>query len=197
MKTLKQLLIENDHYINGGGTGTDKEWGHAYCTFFYDEHFASYRDKKITLVEIGTRTGSSLLLWRDYFSDVTIYGLDNDAGRMLSEITTIPNITPLIGDAYTTEMADQIPEVDIAIDDGPHQPDSWVKFIDLYLPKVKPGGILVIEDINDFGFSEVLASKVQGYKYQVFDLRGKEYDNTQGNPNAHTPSDTVMFVVWK
>lgn len=197
MKTLRDLLIEHNHYINGGEIGTDKEWGHGYCTFFYDEHFSPYRDKKVNLLEIGTRTGSSLLLWNDYFDDINIIGVDNDNRRFLSEIDNIPNITSKVADAYTADFANTIPELDIAIDDGPHTTESWATFIDLYLPKIKPGGILVIEDINNFDFTAVLANKVQGYKYQVFDLRNKNYDDTRGNPNATAPGDSVMFVVWK
>ena len=43
----------------------------------YDEIFEKYRNKKITLVEIGVTNGGSLMMWREYFGDnANIIGID-------------------------------------------------------------------------------------------------------------------------
>ena len=42
----------------------------------YDELFEKYREKKITFVEIGVTNGGSLMMWREYFKEANIIGID-------------------------------------------------------------------------------------------------------------------------
>ena len=42
----------------------------------YDPIFAPYINNKISLLELGVLKGGSLLLWRDYFPEGTIAGID-------------------------------------------------------------------------------------------------------------------------
>jgi len=42
----------------------------------YDPILEPWVNKKITLLEIGVHKGGSLFLWRDYFSQGTIVGMD-------------------------------------------------------------------------------------------------------------------------
>lgn len=162
MKTLKQIL--DDCHLNiwdevnlkvNPNYGTDKGEPKSYIDEYYEETFKSYRDKDITLVEIGVRSGASLKLWSEYFSKKSkIYGLDNLYDK---DVHSVPineewiaskNVEYIIGDAYTQELCDRLPKIDILIDDGPHTFESHVKLLDLYIPKMNPGGVIVIEDIS-------------------------------------------------
>ena len=42
---------------------------HDYLNLYYENAFSPYKDKKITLLEIGVNYGSSLELWSKYFSN--------------------------------------------------------------------------------------------------------------------------------
>src|SRR5687767_10929859 len=51
------------------------KWGHYFDV--YDRHFARFRGKEITILEIGVSQGGSLQMWKNYFGDkAKIYGID-------------------------------------------------------------------------------------------------------------------------
>jgi hypothetical protein len=165
MRTLKQIIKEEklsilDHNI--ANYGTDKDI-HPYVDEYYDEHFLKFRTESITLVEIGVRGGASLSLWKNYFINAKkIYGLDNlDANNnydvpINKDWVSGDNVEYIVGDAYTIEIANKIPDsIDIFIDDGPHTVESHIKSIELYLPKMSNNGIFIIEDIS-YNFNNIL-----------------------------------------
>lgn len=158
---LKQIL--NDYKLNiydennlkiNQNYGTDKGYPKSYIDGFYEENFKKYKEKDITLVEIGVRSGASLKLWSEYFSkNSIIYGLDNQEASDVyfvpvnKEWVSIENVRYIVGDAYTFEICRRIKDIDILIDDGPHSFRSHLKLLDLYASKMKKGGVIVIEDI--------------------------------------------------
>lgn len=156
---LQEILRLNDHwnyYGIPGTQGTDKNTGHSYISNFYEDAFAKYRDKPITLLEIGIARGDSLLLWDKYFiNNQLICGLDN-YNMMSTEVQNHPKIKKLFTDAYSEHAANILPSFDIIIDDGPHSLESQQKAIQLYLSKVNPGGIFVIEDIQEESSIDIL-----------------------------------------
>lgn len=146
MKTLAELHDKNpDRYH-----GTDKESKHKYLSLLCGKEFLKFQGQEVNLLEIGILKGGSLLLWSDYFPNGHIYGVDiNDwNGESKNNTKDVPNIKIDIADAYSVEYVNSLPELDIVIDDGPHSVDSQVECIKLYLPKLKNGGILIIEDIE-------------------------------------------------
>jgi len=187
-KTLKSILEK--HQLNGTlypenpSYGTDKGDAKSYIDGFYEENFLKYKDKDITLVEIGVRSGASLCLWKNYFSEkATIIGLDNLVDKnqhsipVNSEWVSGDNVQYVIGDAYTSEVSENVPnEIDILIDDGPHSFESHVKMLELYTHKMNKGGVIVIEDIHynpDMLFSHVKEEYQENSK--VYDFGG--WDN--------------------
>lgn len=162
MKTLREIL--NEFHLNiwdeknlkvNPNYGTDKGEPKSYIEGYYEENFKRYREKDITLVEIGVRSGASLKLWSEYFSEQSkIYGLDNLYDKDVHSVpineewTSSQNVEYIVGDAYTQEICDRLPSIDILIDDGPHTFESHVKLLEVYIPKLNPGGVIVIEDIS-------------------------------------------------
>jgi hypothetical protein len=170
MKSLSELISDNI-------LTTDKNSTHSYIDYFYEREFSKYRDKEITLVELGVMHGGSIKLWDLYFSNATIYGLDIEVKNKAFEnfCKYKENIHYIIGDSYTTEIADKIPEFDIFIDDGPHDLMSQMNSIKLYLSKMNNGGIFIIEDIEDVKHLKILKNYTQslysGYKFELLDFR--------------------------
>lgn len=160
--TLKEIL--SDCHLNiwdevnlkvNPNYGTDKGEPKSYIDNYYEESFKKYRNKDITIVEIGVRSGASLKLWSEYFSEGSkIYGLDNLYDKDMHSVpineewTSSNNVEYIVGDAYTQEICDKLPSIDILIDDGPHTFESHVKLLELYIPKMNTGGVIVIEDIS-------------------------------------------------
>ena len=65
-------------------------------------------------------------------------------------------------------------EYDIIIDDGPHTIETLQKCIEYYLPKLKEGGVMVLEDVQDTSwFPILLDSTPDEYKdkTECIDLR--------------------------
>ena len=52
-------------------TQSDKGTHHSYIDMYYEETLANYKDKTITLLEIGVNAGRSLELWANPLIDTT------------------------------------------------------------------------------------------------------------------------------
>ena len=93
---------------------------------------------------------------------------NNDYSRVLMKLR----------DAYTLDTVARIEDdsCDYIIDDGPHTLDSMKYAIRHYLKKVKPGGKLIIEDVQSISWfdeledvSEEVEDLVEGCKRVVLD----------------------------
>lgn len=144
---------------------TDKNSIHSY-TEEYEKLFFSRRHDIKLVVEIGIQRGGSLKLWRDYFDQAQIVGIDtsadtNEVGEGL-KLEQYDRITCMFNtDAYDEKVSYQIKDADIIIDDGPHTLISQIKFLKLYSKSIKIGGLLVVEDIQDISHIEVLKEHVE------------------------------------
>jgi Methyltransferase domain len=149
------------------GLDTDKTTAHSYGEF-YDVALAPYRRPPVRLLEIGVHAGGSIRLWHAYFERAEIVGVDiGTPPAGLSGIATIVR-----GDAYDEATATALGAFDVVIDDGPHALDSMLGLIRLYLPRLRPGGLMVIEDVQDPAwFAELEAAVPDGYPREAIDRR--------------------------
>lgn len=140
---------------------TDKDSLHSYCTHFYERELARYRDQQVQIVEIGIDQGGSLQLWAEWFSQATILGIDLQMrGNCEQNCSRYSNIRIGLGNAYDPENINNYPEIDILIDDGPHDLQSQLWVLQNLLPRIKPGGLLVIEDVMDAANLQILMDRV-------------------------------------
>lgn len=154
--------------INGDG-GTDKGTDHSY-TGMYEEIFTPYFDKPVDLLEIGVYQGGSLALWSKAFGSARITGVDIHDQIKFGAQKYFEDVEIVIGDAYNANtLAGR--EWDIVIDDGPHTYESFVSCIQVYLPRIRKGGILVIEDIQTRGQLDHLVEFCSDYSVEAVDLR--------------------------
>src|SRR6267154_394057 len=104
--------------------GTDKapRSGHGY-TPYYHELFASRRGQVRKVLEIGIDVGASLRMWRDYFPSATIYALDSDTSKLISE-HRIQSLFCNQGDSVQLQIAMDWAghDFDLILDDGSHEP---------------------------------------------------------------------------
>ena len=66
---------------------TDKATEHHF-TPFYNAMFSSQRDSIKSLLEVGVYHGASIQMWRDYFPEAKIYGIDYFRGMMRGDQAT-------------------------------------------------------------------------------------------------------------
>ena len=116
----------------------------------YDFYFNKIRDEKLNILEIGIQRGYSLKMWKEYFSNSKIVGLDISDCSHLSE----PNIKIYIGnqsDDYLLKNisdSETIDGFDIIIDDGSHNNSDMENSFNSLFPKLKIGGYYIIEDLH-------------------------------------------------
>lgn len=151
--------------------GTDKNDTHDYINGFYEAGLLPYKEKALDVLEIGINYGASLKMWREYFINAKIYGVDIQ-DRVRPEYRDIKNVEYMFGDAYSEEILNNDLKFDVMIDDGPHTLQSQRDFIKKYHSKLKKDSIMIIEDIADIMYIPILKDEVpDGFKTEVVDLR--------------------------
>lgn len=132
--------------------GTDK-WGAHWYAAHYARHFGHLRKKRIVLLEIGIggwenprNGGGSLRMWRRFFPNAQIVGLDYYDKSPHAE----KRIRIYRGDQSDEKLLRQIvAEVgrpDIIIDDGSHLNQHVTKSFEVLFPLLADNGIYAVED---------------------------------------------------
>lgn len=156
--TLEQIIIrENLQTDKWKGFGT----GHTYIDF-YDRFFRKFRYDNLNILEIGIWKGYSLLLWREYFPNAIIHGIDIIPARCdhLRDERKYPDrIINHCGDSTNKEFIDKEfkgIEFDLIIDDGSHQVQTQLNTHKVLYPYVRKDGYYIVEDVQnlDFDLSE-------------------------------------------
>ena len=115
----------------------------------YNKHFNYLRNKVSNLLEIGVQTGASACMWKDFFPNATIHGIDIDERCLQFQQDRINiNIGSQHDVDFLNKVAGDIGEIDIVIDDGSHHEDHQRISFETLLPYVKSKGYYVIEDLH-------------------------------------------------
>jgi len=150
---------------------TDKNTTHCYIDSVYEHLFNKVQDTYLNVLEIGIDRCGSINLWKEYFSNATIYGIDVINFQEIND----ERIKLFKNNAYDINFVNSLPNnFDLIIDDGPHTLDSMVSFLQYYQSKLNDHGILIIEDIQDINWIEILKSHILPENienYTVHDLR--------------------------
>lgn len=168
--------------INGfeAAGGTDKQTYHSYGPVYEALMAPLIKSKKpVAILEVGVQLGGSLLLWHDLCKQAKVIGVD---AQNLVHPSVFPRMEQerlafILGDGYVSSTIEQVkaaaPDgLDFAIDDGPHSLDSQCRFIELYVPLLKDGGIAVVEDIQAESWFEPLINCVDdAYSVEMVDRR--------------------------
>lgn len=108
--------------------GTDK-YSHGYLDF-YEQHLPKNPKR---MLEIGVLDGASMRMWREYFPETELHGLD------LFQYNPVPNkiwnINWHIGDQCDPLVHDKLRKLDfdVIIDDGSHNSrDQMITFFGLF-----------------------------------------------------------------
>jgi hypothetical protein len=133
---------------------TDK-WGAHFYTRHYQTHFRKFKFKKIKLLEIGVgghhfpdRGGCSLRMWKRYFLFGSIFSLDIYDKSAIEERRIKIFQGSQTDEVVLETLISKIGAPDIIIDDGSHINDHVIKSFSVLFPKLKNGGIYVIEDVE-------------------------------------------------
>jgi len=174
---------------------TDKNTVHSYLDL-YERLFYKKRSSALNILEIGIKDGGSIKLWRDYFSNAHIYGLDCVSINKLwdelkndKQITLYTSVDAYDVEFFTNNFLSKKIKFDVVLDDGPHSLSSQLKFIELYSQILTDDGILIIEDVQRWHYIEILKNKVPA------DL--KQFITAYDLKSHKDRSDDIVFTIDK
>jgi hypothetical protein len=183
--------------------------GHDYTTV-YEAYLEDYRGRGFSLVEIGLGVtgdrweakivqgrnsgGASLKMWREYFPQARIYGLDvNECGYLDDERTRT-----FVADQGNVEdlarFVETVPSFDVVIDDGSHRPDHQQISLDFLFPHLSPGGLYFIEDLLDNGLGDGRTGRLASDRVVNTRRVLKHYLTSETLPEPHLLAN---FESWR
>jgi len=124
------------------------KWDHYFE--IYERYFSKYKGQKLNILEIGISQGGSLQLWKKYFGDgVNIFAIDiNPECKKFEEDGTKIFIGSQSDRHFLAELIDQLPALDIILDDGGHTMEQQKVSFEMLYSKVKDGGLYIVEDTH-------------------------------------------------
>jgi demethylmacrocin O-methyltransferase len=115
--------------------------------------FKKFKYKKINLLEIGVggyknpfSGGNSLRMWKKYFPYGNIFSIDIYDKSPIQERKIKIFKGSQVDDFFLNSVLKETGELDLIIDDGSHINEHVIQTFKLLFPKLKKGGIYVIED---------------------------------------------------
>ncbi len=135
---------------------TTASGGHKWSHYFeiYQAVFGPRRAEPMRILEIGVLEGSSLRLWKRYFThpDTVIVGIDIEP-QCIAFDAPVDGVRVRIGNqadgAFLREVVREFGPFDLIIDDGSHHSSHMIaSFNHLYSDGLKESGIYFVEDLH-------------------------------------------------
>jgi hypothetical protein len=147
------LSLDQDVELDIAGVveGADKSSVVAYAWDYlrhYESVFRPLRNRPITIMEVGVRSGCSLRLWEWYFPAASIVGIDIDPA---CRAHATDRVRIEIGSQADPDFLEAVCRADppaIFIDDGSHLADHNILTFEYAFPRLLPGGLYIVEDLK-------------------------------------------------
>lgn len=194
------------HYQTDKSPYNTGRFRHPY-TAVYDLLFSALRYQAVVLGEIGILDNRSMLCWREFLRNAELHGWDVREDYIAKARAAGLHAThyDLMDVKNGTDIAAKLGAVqggfDILIDDSTHIFEDQIRIASLAWRFMKPGGIMVIEDINrsTAGFEEqryfAALSGIEPYFSNItfVDCRHELMKNPDWNPGYDNDKLLVLF----
>ena len=123
---------------------------HSNFFCIYDDLLKKFKNRDVTLVEIGVASGGSLFMWKNYFGNkARIIGIDFNPGSKKWEKHGFEIYIGNQSDPkFWKEFFEKIGKIDILIDDGGHTNEQQiVTFLNTF-ENINEEGLIIIEDTH-------------------------------------------------
>jgi predicted O-methyltransferase YrrM len=213
MKSLKINYINNSSELCeiGKKYDTDKSsqrnnvTNYRHChpyTLFYDGLFKNKKEEHLKIAELGILDGASLLMWNEYFKNAEIYGFDISdelinkfKQNFNNQQIKLSNINVTNKESIVNAFGNLNILYDIIIEDTTHQFEDQIRVIENTYLNLKPGGMLIIENIfksyNEMDYINRLTPILQHFQDYYF----VELDHN--NKNSTGWDNDKLFVLIK
>jgi len=187
-----------DRYGTDKGEVTSKSnpypWPSHNYSDFYEQIFASKRNDVNTVLECGIGSddttiranmgseaaiGASLRVWRDYFPNAQIVGIDIDKNAMFSE----ERIDTYCVDQTSADSIKQflsetgIEKFDVIIDDGLHKFSANKSLFEHTADYLSHNGVYIIEDISYYNlekYRDYFFKELEDFNVRMIDMETPE-----------------------
>lgn len=149
--------------------GTDKASNCHNYLFNYERELAWIKNREFVMWEIGVAEKRSLLMWREYFPNAKVYGIDINP-ECAGEGVFIGSQSD---EAFLSSVLAQTGRPAVIIDDGSHKGHDIKKTFRFLFGRLMTGGIYAIEDAHCF-YDDYYAS--DSNVYQFFSDMGRHVD---------------------
>jgi cephalosporin hydroxylase len=195
MQTLREIYTELVAEHAPGSTGemvftfSDKGAMHSYIEY-YEKWFEPQRDAS-SILEIGVMTGGSALLWRKYFRNVLLTGVDLRVG-FNQELSFQEEIGADWHWGVDSTDPEQVPDIikphHFVIDDGAHDVASQIATFKNYWHLVKPGGTYFIEDIESDDSTQTISLFLKDF------LKDQPHSTDYFRGFPHRQDDRILAI---
>lgn len=162
----------------------------------YEFYFKWINNRPLVILEIGVAGGASIKMWREYFPNAQVWGIDNNPDCKHDDQILIGS---QIDHLFLEGVLARTGEPDIIIDDASHFGPNTIQTFKYLFPRMCKGGWYVVEDTHCFydetygqwpkdGGSSAVFNFFSGLSRDV-DVAGRgmtgntEYALTVQNPN--------------
>jgi len=190
-KSSKEFNCDKKEYFNNK---KGKLRNGSYFTKWYNFYFDAIRHRDMNVLEIGIAYGESVKMWKNFFFNSEIYGVDIKEKDFQTD--QLEGVNVFIGDQGDTiflkNICNKVPDgFDIIIDDGSHITNDQVISFEYLFRRLNHGGIYVIEDVHT---SYVKKFKKKPHKSLIDYLKKRIDDvNVGGRLGRYTKQDILSL----
>lgn len=122
---------------------------HKWENYFdiYEHYLSKFRNKSPKFLEIGVQYGGSLFMWKEFFQNAEIHGIDINPDCKKLEFD---NLKIHIGSQndieFLSNFGNKVGSLDVIIDDGGHTMKQQINTFEILFPILNEGGIYICED---------------------------------------------------
>jgi hypothetical protein len=209
----EDLLSEiANKYATDKGTKIIHAGNHGPRLFFttiYSKFFEQIRFDKLSILEIGIGSGTSLKMWYEYFPNATIHAIDVDNHSDKNNERVKTYICDQSNRQNLESLMQNIGDMDIIIDDGSHVVNHQQISLGVLFKYVKNGGQYWIEDLHTSDASVWNGKELYGYNMsfnpgestvEVLEnyIKNKEFNspflsNEENNKLTNQISDCLIY----
>ncbi|PPQ39237.1 DUF4422 domain-containing protein [Rhodopila globiformis] len=176
---------------------------HAY-TAVYDFLFAQRRFEPLIVGEIGILDNNSMNAWRAYFPNARLFGFEFSPDRIDSakrqrlpaaqyaqiDVSSRESIFDALNAASVT--------FDVLIDDSTHLFDHQINVVGVGLNFLRPGGVLVVEDVfrnwDESRYRDALRPYYQYFSSGYLVETNHDYASSEGNMEPYYNNDKLLVL---
>ncbi|WP_334895513.1 hypothetical protein [Nostoc sp.] len=175
----------------------DESGEHLYAQH-YEKHFAHLRNKQLKILEIGiggyddpSEGGSSLKLWKTYFPNSMIYGIDIVDKKAFEEDRIKIFQGSQDDEHFLKNVIAETGELDIIIDDGSHINQHVIKSFKTLFPALKDGGIYIVEDTHTSYWPSLVGER--WFNFGKGNVYLESLANVGGSLDLNNPQTSINF----